>query len=145
MQRYNTHCKHSRACVCLCVCVCELSPTLTHTPTWPTAHACTLETLQMDNGAALLPLLDPAELTGLQAGPSVSQQRPPPRPLFVGTAALSSWLSRSSVCAHLEPLAVSSCQEFIILNTAPMFSTINKRKGDNLWRNTTSDVYEKDM
>lgn len=56
---------------------------------------------------------------------------PPPRSLFLGVAALSSWLSWSSlcVCADFKPSAVSSCQEFIILNTRPLFPTVNKRKG----------------
>lgn len=137
MRHYHSHCSQSL--------VCELSVTHTHTnaredkPASARARrcTCTLETLQASQSkasceAGLLPLLDSAELTGLQAGPCVSQHCPLPRSLFLGMAALSSWLSWSSLCADFKPLAVSSCQEFIILNTGPLFSTVNKGKEDYL-------------
>ena len=53
---------------------------------------------------------------GWRRGPSVSQHCPLPRSLFLGMAALSSWLGWSSLYADSKPLAVWSCQEFIILH-----------------------------
>lgn len=43
---------------------------------------------------------------GWRRGPSVSQHRPLPRSLFLGMAALSSWLGWSSLYADSKPLAV---------------------------------------
>lgn len=61
---------------------------------------------------------------GWRRGPSMSQHCPLPRSLFLGMAALSSWLGWSSLYdADSKPLAVYFCQELIILHSGTFFTS----------------------
>lgn len=65
----------------------------------------------------------------------MSQHRPLPRSLFLGMAALSSWLGWSSLYADSKPLAVYSCQEFIILHRGTFFSPLTNKSRDPILYN----------
>lgn len=68
----------------------------------------------------------------------MSQHRPLPRSLFLGMAALSSWLGWSSLYADSKPLAVYSCQEFIILHRGTSFPLTNKSRDSILYNPDTT-------